>query len=341
MSNEKTIPGLKTTIYQPNHVTNARYHFTLIQERIFTYLIFNLQNYINRVKSGEEVEQLELFSSGEQTIKVKVPMDFICPDQPAMYPKIRSSVKSMASLPISIPYIGKDGRDWIEYTNAFSVHITADNQRSKYIILGVRKDIAKILVDINFKNGKPINFTSFVFEYAMKAKCKYTPRIYKFLCSWKSKGITYPISLQEFKEMIGAKGKYPSFPDFKKSVLIPVNEELKILADCWLDLDYDNFENVVNGKVEKLSFKIITADVVEAIAKQWDYVYYLLKTHLQISNKQCDQLQQIFRDNDTKPDLVLQKIMELNHRIKTGEGEIKHIPAYVIKALLDEFSEKV
>ena len=40
---EVLVPALAEYIIQPNHVTNARYEYTLLQERIFTAMMHYLQ----------------------------------------------------------------------------------------------------------------------------------------------------------------------------------------------------------------------------------------------------------------------------------------------------------
>ena len=328
--------GLTTTIYQPNYITNSRYNYTLIQERIFTYVIFYLQFYTKRVMAGEQINQLEIFQTDQPDIKIHVPLDFIVPDSPAQYPKVRKAAQALAGIVVEVPYRDKEGKKWQEFTGLLSVHIEAEEKkRSKYVIVGIKKHVAEMLVSIDCKDKKPQNYTAFLFENAMRAKHKYTPRIYKYLCSWKEKGIAYPIKLQEFKDMLGCRNKYPNYADFKKCVLMPAYNELKEKSDCWFDIDFDRFEQTTEGKVTYLQFKVVTQDNKLTERKLWDNIWYLLRTHIRLSEAQINQLEGAIKH--TAAGEVLYKIMELNERL-VGNTEIKDHKAYVIKVLLKEFA---
>lgn len=329
---------LRTIIYQPNHITNARYNFTLFQERIFTYVMFYLQHYVERLRAGEQLEQMEIFASGENIIKIYVPLDFIVPNSPAQYNKVRESAKAMASLVIQVPYKDRKGRSWQEFTGMFSVHLEAgEKKRSKHVVMGIRRDIALLLVDFDKKDGKIVNYTSFMFEYAMNAKHKYTPRIYKYISSWKEKGTSYPIELEEFKAMIGCAGEYKTYTDFKRRVLVPAAKELQDIADCWFDIDYDKFETLTNGKVSHLTFRVTTADEKLTYCKLWDNIWYLMKTHFSFTENQIQQLKDNIKTDKVSPKDVYNKIIDLYRRLQDGH-EIKDIKSYAMKVLLREFA---
>jgi hypothetical protein len=255
---------LSQTIFQPNRITNAQYHYTLIQERIFTYVIFYLQHYVKRVIKGEHVNQLEIFKDATEDVHIAIPLDYIVPGSPAQYGKVRQSAKSMAGIVVKIPYKDKDGRKWEEHTGLMSVHTpveTSDEKkRSKHIVIVIKKQIARMLVEIDKKEDRPVNFTSFVLGYAMSAKNKYTSRIYKYISSWKEKGLSHPIKLTDLKAMLGIEEEYPNYADFKKRVLVPVYEELREKADCWFEIEYEHFEQRTEGKVTSLIFQVNTQD---------------------------------------------------------------------------------
>lgn len=329
------IPELKGVIYQPNRIIHAHYHYTLIQERIFNYVMFYLQYYITRIRNGESIQQLEIFNTLEEEIKIVVPMQCIVPDSPSQYRDVRINAKSLASVLVKVPYKDAGGKAWHMITGLMSVHVPEQsNKRSNSLIIAIRKSVAEMLVDIEKKpTGAPQNYTSFLFEVTMVTSNKYLPRIYKYLCSWKEREYAH-INLNEFKSMLGIQG-YNSFSDFKNKILIPVQEELMQKADVWFDCTEEGFATRTNNQVETLHFRIITQEGISTEYKLWNNIWNLLKTHFRLSQTQCDQLRPGFEKH--KPGDITFKIMDLHQRL-LGSKDIGNPIAYVMKVLLKEFA---
>lgn len=340
------IPAIRTVIYQPNAIVHAQYHYTLIQERIFNYVMFYLQHHIKRIMNGESITQLEIFNTQNDDIRIIVPMAYIVPDSPSQYREVRRSAESLATVIVKVPYKHPTtGRDWHCITGLLSVHVPAPSigqgdlltkKRSNNIIISIRRNVAEMLVNIDKKqNGQPQNFTSFLFEVTMTAKNKYTSRIYKFISSWKNRGVK-EVKLQDFKAMLGIENSYSSYADFKNKILIPVQEELMQKADCWFDCEVEGFEVRANSQVEALNFKISSEERNLTECKLWNNIWHLLKTHFRISDTQCDQLRPGFKKH--QPEDVTYKIIDLNQRLHSQSSDIQNPNAYVMKVLLKDFA---
>lgn len=237
-------------IFQPNCITNAQYSYTLIQERIFNYIIFYLQTYIKKIMDGEVVKQLKLFTKkgDEEYIDLILPMQAIA--KPYQYPDVRGRAIDMTQILVQIKTKDKFGQN-IERVQGLLTHVDLTNEecrRTAYLPIRISELVARLLIDIDRKDGTPINYTSFLFDVALGAENKYTPRIYKYLSSWKEKAKKIPnfrkkVTYEEFREWLQIGKKYPEFEQFKRCILWPVQEELREKADFWFD-----FQEIRDGK---------------------------------------------------------------------------------------------
>jgi hypothetical protein len=248
-----------TTLQISNHVINARYNYSLIQERIFNYLIYHCQQYIKAVREGMPVLQLQLFDDldSNNQINIVIPLNQI--SAPCDYPNVRDSLVKMREVTVSVRYKDQKGHLWRDYTGVIdSFSMPEGKERSNYVIAKMRKDVAEMLVSMDRRSsdGVPINFTSFKYEVCMSSKNKYTPRIYKLIASWKNKGGFY-ITLDELRIMLDLKNKYKDVEAIKRRILRPVQEELQQNGDCWFNMDDTEFEVKEGKRVVGFRFKVI------------------------------------------------------------------------------------
>lgn len=224
-------------IFQPNCITNAQYNYTLIQERIFNYIIFYLQTYIKKTMNGEVARQLEIFSKNEDYIDISLPLSAIT--KPHQYEDVRNRAKEMVGLLVNIE---KDSRGtYIGRTQGLLTHVDdyeSDTSKRKGGLLHIRmaKIVAELLIKVERENGGPINYTSFLFDVALGAENKYTPRIYKWLSSWKKRAMdnssyVKKIKYEDLREWLQIGKKYPEFESFKRCILVPVQKEIKEKGD--------------------------------------------------------------------------------------------------------------
>jgi plasmid replication initiation protein len=330
------LPAIRKFIYQPNRVTNAFYDYSLVQERLFNAVMFYLQDAITVSRKGEDYTQLSLFQEYKETsyIKIRIPLKEIA--IPQNYEHVKKSVKQLASIVVEIPYLDKETKEKrIRYAGLFNADVPDEKTRSSYIDIEIDKRVAKMLIEIDQNQfQQPINYTRFIYQIAQNATNKYTSRIYKLICSWRKKG-GFTISLDEFREQLGIELKYKYFNDIKKHILKPVQDELFEKADCWFNINSEDFITKQGNTVTHLNFKVITPELIEEDSKRRDYALNLLRTHFKFQDTHIDKIKVIF-NNASMADILF-KITQLREYYMENVSKINDITGYVITALLNKF----
>lgn len=331
-------PGTKTRIYQPNRITNASYDYTLLQSRIMSFVIFALQHQIERVMNGTYVHQLDIFK-GENTdeIHIIIPMKAIT-SAASQYRHIIEAAKDMVSRVITMR--GKDlyNRDTIEFTGLFSSVIT-HQERSGILQVSIKRRVAEMLVDIDRNAAnKPINYTGYILEIALKSRNKYTPRIYQFISSWKEKG-GVRITLDDLRTRLQLDDKYKDYNLFKRRVLEPAQKELKEMADCWFNMS--DLEEIKQGrKVVELRFKIVNVTIDKQRELLLHNLYNDILPRFKLVKAQIENLSPIFERCNIYE--VIEKLSYLQAYILDNHADpttrVNNIPAYVYNSLMKEFN---
>lgn len=265
---EVQLPDLKgITVVQSNRVTNAKYDYTLLQERVFTFIMYYLQTEIQQVMSGKAVLQLDIFNNVYNSVFMNIPMNVL--GKPNQYAEIRSAITKIAGVQIEMRNIAKQT---VKISGLFSSVEMPDKQPSKYqghtVIIEIRKDIAMLLIDVNFAQNKPQQYTKYMLYVALTAQFKYTSKIYKILCSYRER-TSYNCSLQEFREQLQVpENVYVNYNDFKRFVLIPVANELKLHADLYFDPEATDFVQKQGRKVVGLKFTLLYPMTDEMMASK-------------------------------------------------------------------------
>jgi hypothetical protein len=329
-------PGKKlTTLYISNHLINAKYNYSLIQERIFNYVIFHCQEYINKVKNGTPIYQLDLFNDdSSSTVQIKIALKHIAP--PDEYDHVRESMQKMCSILLQTQVTDKHGKSWQQWQGLFlKVNIPAETKRSAFMIATMDIAIAQMIVSMQRRqDGTPINYTTFMYEVAMNTKNKYTPRIYKLISSWKNKtGFYY--SVEELREFLQLGDKYKDMEALRRRILIPVWQELKENADCWFNLTETNFEVKEGKRVVGFNFKVISAKSNLYYVKQMEYLIYTFKTQYHFKNEQIDQIRHIIEDTNLWSSLDW-RMNKVNQKLQEDKN-ITDPAAYTLKCILNHF----
>lgn len=328
------LPEVRNYVIQPNRITNAIYNYTLFQERIFTAIMYYLQEPITYSMKNLNYHQLNLFTSSDK-VRINIPLKDI--SRPEQYKDVKKAIIEMASIVLEIPYTTKDKKERLRVTNLFSADIPAHADYSSFVSIDMEKVVAKKLIDIDKDfSAKPINYTRYIYEIAQNAESKYTSRLYKIISSWKKKG-AFIITLDQLKESLGIVNKYPSYSDFKRRVLLPAQAELYEKADCWFNCKAKDFE-VRDGKtVTHLNFKVITPEFAQEDSKKTEYIKNILKSHFGFSDIDLDVLRPIFNSEDISRQDMINKIMQIAEHLSIHH-EIVHKKEYVLKSLQNEFA---
>jgi len=260
-----SLPGeFRKVIIQNNYVTKAQTDFTMMQQRLFTYIIYRLQEHILTLKNKAiaNVNNLEFFQKDgkpKEYIDIDIPLHII--GRPSEYNHIRKTAVSMMAKNVRIVMDTADKP--FERFKPIFMHVDVYNddgttRKQKYSsLLPVRIDIdvAKTLVHVDWKDGRPANYTAFLFDVAMCCNNKYTPIIYKFLSKWKTgrggkKTISHSIDIQDFRNMLNLGDKYKGYDDLKRRILRPVQKEIAANGDFHFEIS----ETRVGKAVTKINF---------------------------------------------------------------------------------------
>jgi hypothetical protein len=335
---EVVLPARPEIIFIPNRVTNAKYNYTLIQEKIFNYILFHLQEAIKLSLNGKDYSQLKLFRDiNEDRISITIPIKNIA--GPNHYPEVREAAENLAKSIIRIVQINKDsGKKEMRSLTLFGAVVTPmDKVRNSEIKIEMSKEVSRLLVEMDMnKFGMPSNYTSFDLQVINRAKNKYTPRIYKKIESWKEKGGFF-ITLDEFRDWLDLGNKYKKYAEIKRNILLPVQKELEGQALCWFNCKEKSFEKREGKEVVGLSFKVITPEFEEMKVKQVDNIKMLLIQHLGFKPEHLAQIEGIFTPNFDF-NKMSSEVVRLHTYVKENSKEIGNKQAYLIKCLLKQFS---
>jgi plasmid replication initiation protein len=326
---------IKTYIFQPNCFTEANYNCTLIQERLINSVIYRLQDAIKKRMQGENYIQLSLFGQNTQFyISIEIPLSEIA--KPAQYKFVKESIKKLASIVVELKYRNEAKKEnRIRLVGLFRADIPEKGKRNSTILIEMDKMVAKKLIEIDLnEQGKPINYTKFIYEIALKSRIKYTSRIYKLLCSWRKSG-QFIMTLDDFRKLLGIEYKYKFYRDIKRNVLLPAQKDLENIdvADCWFDCEANDFEVKEGNKVTKLFFRVITKEYKKEEEKRKEYVIHLLRTHYYFSDQDFRNVNGIFCYPNMSE--VISKISYLNDYVR--EANVQHKKNYISESLLNEF----
>ena len=329
----------KISIYQSNRVTNARYDFTMLQERVFTWVMYFMQAEIKKVMNGTPVGQLSLFSPEVESefVAMQIPLSYM--GRSDQYADIRANVEKLATIAVKMK---NDRQDHTIVTGLFSaIKIPGEGKRSPFLTVQMRKDVAAMLIAVDRgADGKPNRYTSYMLHVAATCKNKYTSRMYKLLSSWRDKG-GWAVSLQELREMLQLGEKnYANYGDFKKWVLLPVQEELKKIGDIWFNCREADFEVKDGKKVTGLKFKIIKEEKKPTGGvsnKQIAHLHQLCRTLFNFHDKHCEEIQPIFHSG-TDFEAVVEKVRYLQTWMLENRQQARYPAAIVVKALLKDFA---
>lgn len=333
---EIILPG-QTFIYQSNRVTNGRFEgFTLTQYKLLAAVMLQFQKAIQLEMEGKDWRQGDLFTdeNNKDMVRVGIPLSYI--SKPNQYPDIVAQAKGLMNAKATLK--SSQGDDYISIASIVTrIDVPKKEKGQSVLYMHLYKDVAHTLIQIE-KNiqGKPKNFTRFLYEVAISATNKYTPKLYMILCSWRAKGGFY-ITLEKLRRDLGLEDdEYPNYYDFKKRILIPVQSDLEKKADCWFNCSDKTFEDKKGKKVVGLNFKVIVPEAEEDKTDKADYCRQLLRMHAGFKDEHLAQLEPVFRGDFNIAD-VLFKIQELVFYVKENNSKISNPVSYIIKSMLNQF----
>lgn len=342
--NQIILPGTTTTIYQSNRITNARFRgCTLIQSKVFVSLIKQLQIAIRLDMEGRNWQQLDIFENPDRRLfKIGIPLADI--GTPAQYREIFESCQALTTMSVKIqPPAGYNA----VATLAARVAVPVKERGRSILYIYLLREVGEQLIKMDKSpGGQPERFTRYIYEVAMRSRNKYTAKVYQIISSWKGRG-GVRIGYLAFREQLGiSENEYPEYSDFKRRVLIPVQQELENKADCWFSCHTRGFEERQGKKLVRLNFKIITPALERDIHLQAENIRYLLRNHVEgFTDRHIEKLSPIFTARLDYQAVQL-KLLELKDWLEKNRGRdangvaINDIASWVCASLLNEFLDK-
>jgi plasmid replication initiation protein len=327
---------MNKSIIQSNRVSEARYDFSLIQQKVFVWIMYHLQERIQEVIDGKHVEQLSIFAEPSATVAIEMPLNLIARHE--QYNAVREALKQLATIAIEL---ADHQHKKTRFTGLFAeINIDTEKQRTRNITVIIRRDVAKALVAIDKReDGRLKMYTKYRLQVAIISRNKYTYRIYVMLNSWRERGY-WIITLEEFRSLFQLGDKlYPNYNDLKKRLIMPAIKELDEIGD----FSFTIHEETDGRKVKKLKFVILEPTTTKERQSLIQNIRWLMKTQLNCTDKDCDKINPIFPLDKTfkkRCEEITDELSRLHQYIVKNQTNIRHAPAVVVAALLKKFASE-
>ncbi|QES91056.1 replication initiation protein [Rhizosphaericola mali] len=330
------LPGTNTILYQPNRVTKGNFkRFSLLQMKFFVSLIKSLQGAINEEMRGNNALQMKLFDEpNSDMVKIGIHLSEIARHD--QYTDLLDAIRGL--MDVNIEMESGDKKRIIFTKLITKVDLPKKVGGKSVVFIDMYKETAKQLISFEHNMlGKPVQFTKYFFETAMKAKSKYGAKMYMILSSWKVKG-GFRITMDELRAQLGLEeNEYANYSDFKRYVLKPIQKDLEKKADCWFNCARKDFEVKEGRKVVALNFKIIVPELEEDNQEKISRINYLLKTHAGFKDTDLKLIPSLY-DKTINKEEFLARVVELISYCNDGENNVGNTVAYICKSLENEFS---
>ena len=221
-------------IAQDNRLTSSRYELTLIEKRIFYYIV-------KEVRSKYNTGQRDLFDDLILNIRVSDLSKEVNQDDNRK--ETRKALEKFRSRNFS--YENEDKDDWLTCGFINYAHI--------------RKGIAEIQVShklMPFLVELSSQYTAYSLHVAMSLKSKWSQRMYELCQKWQGTD-GFRMSVTELRKAFILEDKYNRYALLNERVLQVAKKELKELYDLGQCDVYFEFTEERNGRtVETLRFKL-------------------------------------------------------------------------------------
>lgn len=240
------------TIAQDNRLTSARYELSLIEKRVFYYIIKTVRtNYI-----GGTVQR-DLFNDMLLDINIpdltKVVKHGVGADVAKIENKDKKEVRT------ALIALRKRSFEWNnglpfeheDYEDLEVGFIDWSKIKKKGVVqIQISKELMPFLVELSSQ------FTPYSLNVAMSLKSKWSQRMYELCQKWQGTD-GFRISVEELRESFVLEGKYSRYALLNERVLQVAKRELKELYDAGQCDVYFEFSEERNGRtVETLRFKL-------------------------------------------------------------------------------------
>lgn len=223
-------------IAQDNRLTTARYELSLVEKRVFYYIVKEVRKrHVNGVVSTTLFENMVMSIPIKDLLKES--------NMENMKTAVRKGLKSLRLR--SFEYEDLERDYWMECG-----FINYSKIEKGIAEIEVSKKLMPFLVELSS------NFTPYSLNIAMSLKSKWSQRMYEMCQKWQG-AEGFRISVDELRKSFALEEKYPRFALLNEFVLQIAKRELKDLFDqgqC--DVYFDFSEERKGRTVEYLRFKL-------------------------------------------------------------------------------------
>lgn len=229
------------TIAQDNRLTSARYELSLIEKRVFYYIIKEVRNkYLAGNVERTLFDDMNLKINLSDLTKEINNRDNNKETKKALKALRVRSFEWDNGMPED-----SDEHEWFEVG-----FINYSEIRKGVAEIQVSKKLMPFLVELSGQ------FTPYSLNVAMSLKSKWSQRMYELCQKWHGTD-GFRISVEELREMFKLENKYPRYALFNERILQVAKRELKALYDIGQCDVYFEFSEERNGRsVEMLRFKL-------------------------------------------------------------------------------------
>ena len=302
-------------IAQDNRLTTSRYELTLIEKRIFYYII-------KEVRSKYNTGQRDLFDDLILNIRVSE----LCKEvnQEDNKKETRKALEKFRSR--NFTYANEDEDDWLTCGFINYAHI-----KKGVAEIQVSHKLMPFLVELSSQ------YTAYSLHVAMSLKSKWSQRMYELCQKWQGTD-GFRISVDELRQAFILEEKYNRYALLNERVLQVAKRELKELYDLGQCDVYFEFTEERNGRsVEMLRFKLFRKNAMnvkttnDLLLEMIPLFQSLYETTTKPKNDVF--IKEVIMQLQKYPDLI----EPLNKRIKEilAEGMKNDTPRY-IRFILNE-----
>ena len=113
--NTPMIPQIMTMIKQPNRVTNARYDYTLLQQKALLIILTAMQEFIDAQLGNKGPVQMQIFNPTDKSIELRLPLKSLA-KKPTEYNELINTFEALRKISIEFPYTDQNGKKFILFT---------------------------------------------------------------------------------------------------------------------------------------------------------------------------------------------------------------------------------
>lgn len=235
----------KTTLYQPNIITQARYLFSENEMRVFLFVVRHIQDKLN--KNDIEFNRT-LF--GEVDYKIQFNLSEMMHEGEKNHSRIKKALADLRNKSFEV----EDEKQWF---NVGFINYGRYIKQAKIWELQVSFLLMPYMVSL------AKGFTTYQLETILLLNT-YAQRLYMMFSQYHDTGI-FRMKANELRFKLGLEDKYVTYSDFKKRVLTSSEKELKDLfqlgkSDVWVKLENDKKERGKEDFDRTLTFKIFYTD---------------------------------------------------------------------------------